>query len=177
MGAYGINIVGLSNKEHHFEFEIGDAFFRKYGSDLLSEGTFHADVILFKHETFLEAEFKIKGIAKLVCDRSLEPFDYPIENVHKVMFKYGDADEEITDEIMIIHRDTATLELGQLMYEFISLAVPLKKLHPKFQDEADDEDSEGKIVYSSGGDPEDGKSNDKDDDDIDPRWNILKNLQ
>ena len=49
------------------------------------------------------------------------------------MFKYGDKDEEITDEIMIIHRDTATLELGQYIYEFIALAIPLKKLHPKFQ--------------------------------------------
>jgi len=156
---------------------MGDAFLRKYGTDLLQEGTFHAEVVLFKHETFLEAEIKIKGVAKLVCDRSLEPFDYPIENMHKIMFKYGDADEEITDEIVIIHRDTATLELGQLMYEFIGLAIPLKKLHPKFQDEADDDESEGKIVYSSGGDT-DGHDNDNDDDDdIDPRWNILKNLQ
>jgi len=172
LGAYSINIVGLSNKEHHFQYEIGVEFFRKYGLDLFPEGTFQVDLLLDKHETFLEAEFKIKGTAKLICDRSLEPFDYPIENTHKIVFKYGDTDEEITDEIMIIHRDTATLELGQYMYEFIVLAIPLKKLHPKFQDEVDDDASEGKIVYSS----EEGTEN-KNGEEIDPRWNILKKLK
>lgn len=172
LGAYSINIVGLSNKEHHFHYEFGDEFFRKYGSDLVSAGTFQVDLLLDKHETFLEAEFKIKGTANLICDRSLEPFDYPVEKTHKIVFKYGDKNEEITDEIMIIHRDTATLELGQYIYEFIGLAIPLKKLHPKFQDEVDDDTSEGKIVYSS-----DEPTESKNGEEIDPRWNILKKLK
>ena len=176
MGAYSINIVGLSNKQHHFQYEFGDEFFRKYGSDLVSEGTFVVDLLLDKHETFLEAEFKIKGTARLICDRSLEPFDFPIEITRKIVFKYGDKDEEITDEIMIIHRETATLELGQYIYEFIALAIPLKKLHPKFKDEEEEDErifQTGKIVYSS--EPEEDKN--KNEDEIDPRWNILKKLK
>jgi uncharacterized protein len=175
LGAYSINIVGLSNKQHHFHYEFGDEFFRKYGSDLVSEGTFRVDLMVDKHETFLEGEFKIKGTARLVCDRSLEPFDFPIENTHKIVFKYGDKDEEITDEIVIIHRETATLELGQYIYEFINLAIPLKRLHPRFQDEGEDESdlSEGKIVYTS----EKEEDETKDGKEIDPRWNILKKLK
>lgn len=171
VAAYSINIVGLSNKEHQFQFEMGNEFFRKYGTDLVSEGTFRADVALDKRETLIEVQFKIDGTAKLVCDRSLEPFDFPLEINTKIVFKYGEEFQEMTDEIIIIPRDTVTLELGQYMYEFISLSIPLKKLHPKFQDEADD-DSEGRIVYSSGTDVEK-----KDDEDIDPRWNILKKLK
>ena len=148
IAAYSINIVGLSNKEHHFQYEFGGEFFRKYGTDIVSEGKFLVDVLLTKHETFIEAEFKISGAAHLTCDRSLEPFDFPIESKNKIVFKYGDEYQEITDEIIIIPRDTATLELGQYIYEFIALAIPLKKLHPKFQDDAEDE-SEGKIVYTS----------------------------
>ena len=173
VAAYSINIVGLSNKEHQFQYEFGDEFFRKYGTDLVSEGTFLVDLLLNKHETFLEAEFKIKGAARLICDRSLEPFDFPIENTNKIVFKYGEEFQEITEEIVVIPRDTATLELGQYMYEFIALEIPLKKLHPKFKDEANEDDvSEGKIVYSSGTTDEK-----KDDEDIDPRWNILKKLK
>jgi len=175
LGAYSINIVGLSNKQHQFHYDFGDEFFRKYGSDLVSEGTFQVDLMLDKHETFLEAEFKIKGTARLVCDRSLEPFDFPIENTYKIVFKYGEKDEEITDEIVIIHRETATLELGQYIYEFIGLAIPLKRLHPRFQDEEEDEGdlSEGKIVYTS----EKEEDENKDGKEIDPRWNILKKLK
>jgi uncharacterized metal-binding protein YceD (DUF177 family) len=184
LGAYRINIVGLSNKVHHFHYEVGQELFTEYGTDIVSEGSFQVDVDLDKRETFLEADFRIKGIAKLVCDRSLEPFDFPINTRRKVVFKYGDQDEEITDEIMIIQRDTAWIELGQYLYEFIALAIPLKKLHPRFQDQADDadDDSEGRIVYTSGGSEEgenddSGGENGRDDQDIDPRWNALKKLK
>ncbi|MDH4089980.1 MAG: DUF177 domain-containing protein [Cyclobacteriaceae bacterium] len=172
LGLYSINIIGLSNKKHHFHFEFGNAFFREFGTDLVAEGAFGVDLSLDKRETFLEAEFRIKGTARLICDRSLEPFEYPIERTNKIVFKYGEKDEEITDEIMIIQRDTATLELGQYMYEFIALAIPLKKLHPKFRDEVNDDDSAGKIVYSS----EDSTEN-KNGEEIDPRWNILRKLK
>jgi uncharacterized protein len=171
IAAYSVNIVGLSNNEHHFQYEFGGEFFRKYGTDIVSEGTFRVDVTLTKHETFIETEFKINGVARLTCDRSLEPFDFPIEKKNKIVFKYGDEYQEMTDEIIVIPRDTATLELGQYIYEFIALGIPLKKLHPKFKDEADD-GSEGKIVYTSEA-PE--KKNDEGE--TDPRWNILKKLK
>ncbi len=174
MGAYSVNIIGLSNNVHQFEYDIDEKFFREYGTDLISDGKFHAEVTLNKHETFIEADFTVKGEAKLTCDRSLEEFDYPIDKHYRILFKFGDTDEEMSDEIMMIHRDTVALELGQYIFEFIALAVPLKKLHPKFQGE-DYDDEEGKIVYSSA----DKKGDDEkdDDDEIDPRWNILKNLQ
>jgi uncharacterized protein len=171
--AYNINIIGLSNKVHHFDFEIDDRFFGHYGSDLISKGSFTANVALDKHETFIEATFKISGQAKLICDRSLDPFDYPIRFEKKILYKYGEANEELSDEIKMIHRDTDTLELGQDMYELICLQVPMKKLHPRYQHEADAEDSEGKIIYSSGDTNADAESGD----DIDPRWEKLKKLK
>jgi uncharacterized metal-binding protein YceD (DUF177 family) len=176
VGPYSINIVGLKDKEHLFQYEFGDEFFQVYGSNLVSKGKFQVDVLMDKRETLLDVDFKIRGAARLTCDRSLETFDYPIKDTRKIVFKYGDTDEEITDEIIIIHRDTATLELGQYIYEFIALAIPLKKLHPRFsaEDEVDEDDSEGKIVYSSG---ESSEKNNDIDNEIDPRWNILKKLK
>ncbi len=177
VGAYSVNIIGLSNKLHHFEYEFGDDFFRKYGTVAVSQGQFRAEVALNKHETFLEAEFKIRGAALLTCDRSLETFEYPIWTTRKVLFKYGEANEEISDEIVMIHRDTVALELGQYIYEFIALAIPMKKLHPRFKLEEGlkDDDAEGKIVYSS--EKSDQTKKGDDDEDIDPRWNILKKLK
>jgi uncharacterized protein len=174
--AFKVNIIGLSNRIHAFQYEIDDEFFRQYGKDsgLVSEGTFHVDVELDKRETFIEARFKIKGKAKLICDRSLDPFEQPVEVTKKVVFKYGDTDEELSDEIIIIRRDTDSLELGQYIYEFISLQIPIKKLHPRYQDEPDMEDqSEGKIIYTSGN----ASDEDNDGEDIDPRWEKLKKLK
>jgi uncharacterized protein len=173
---FKVNIIGLSNKIHTFQYEIGDEFFRQYGEDtgLVTEGAFHAEVDLDKRETFIEARFKIKGKAKLICDRSLDPFQHPVETSRKVVFKYGDADEELSDEIIIIRRDTDSLEIGQYIYEFINLEIPMKKLHPRYHGELDTEDeSEGKIIYTSAS----ASDEDNNGEDIDPRWEKLKKLK
>lgn len=168
MGAYSVNIIGLSSKAHTFDFTIGDEFFQRYGTEILTGGDFEAKVVLDKHETFIDADFSITGKAKLVCDRCLEPFEEPIKVHRKVMFKYGDEPAELSDEIVIIARDEAQLELGQFIYEFISLEIPMKKVHPRFRDE-EESDEEGKIVYKS--------TPDDDNTDIDPRWEKLKKLK
>lgn len=167
---YRVNIVGLSINTHHFNYEFGDAFFDQYGKDLISEGSFVANVSIDKRETFLDVEFDIKGIARLICDRSLDLFDYPIDTQNKVLFKFGEEDQEISDEIVIIHRDTVSLELGQYIYEFICLAVPMKKLHPRFQEEEDSENDE--LIYSSSKEKDDNDNNESD-----PRWDALKKLK
>ena len=173
--AFTVNIVGLGNKVHHFEFEMGNDFFREFGTELLSEGSLKAEVALDKRETFIGASFQINGSVKLICDRSLDPFDYQIQTERNLVFKYGDADEELSDEIIMIHRDSDSLELGQYIFEFIALEIPMKKLHPRFHDEeAEDDNAEGKIIYSSKPSPDDDRT---DGEDIDPRWDVLKKLK
>lgn len=166
MEPYRINILGLSLSVHQFQYEIGDEFFRKYDNGLVSEGKFTVDVALDKRETFLEATFKINGSVKLVCDRSLDEFDYPVNLTRLIIFKYGPQDMEVSEDVMMIQHGTETLEIGQFIYEFIALAIPMKKLHPRFQDEPDEEG----IIYSSGSGEE------KKEDEIDPRWEMLKKL-
>jgi uncharacterized protein len=172
---FSVNIIGLSNSAHTFDFQLDDSFFGQYGTEIISSGQLEAVVVLDKHETFIEADFSIKGHVGLICDRSLEPFEEPLDIHKKVMFKYGETPGEVTDEIVIIARDQSSLELGQLMYEFIALSMPIKKLHPKFRgDEAETEVEEGRIVYTASTD----NNNEGDDDgDVDPRWEALKKLK
>lgn len=168
MSRFGINIIGLGLKAHTFDYHLDDRFFEEFGKELVTGGEFDVRVVLDKHETFIDADFSITGFARLVCDRSLEQFDHALKIHKKVVFKYGQESAELSDEIVIIPRDLDTLELGQLMYEFIAIEIPMKKLHPRFRDEDEDDTSTGKIVYQS----------DKgDDDEPDPRWEKLKKLK
>jgi uncharacterized protein len=164
---FSVNIIGLSNKLHTFDFQLDDSFFGQYGTEIVSSGHLSAVVTLDKHETFIAADFSIKGTVRLTCDRSLESFDEPLDIHKKVMFKYGEAPGEISDEIIIIARDETSLELGQLMYEFIAVAIPIKKLHPRFRNEEAGAE-EGKIVYKAS---TEGEST------TDPRWDALKKLK
>ncbi|MDQ2655785.1 MAG: DUF177 domain-containing protein [Bacteroidota bacterium] len=165
----------MANKVHHFEFEVGNDFFGQYGRDLITEGTLQTEVALDKRETFIEAIFQISGVVRLVCDRSLDAFDQPIKAKKKLVFKYGDTNEELSDEIVMIHRETDSLELGHYIFEFIALELPMKKLHPRYRDEEeDDPDQEGKIIYSSKPAPDENEAGNED---IDPRWEKLRKLK
>jgi uncharacterized protein len=159
---YSIHIQGLSYTIHHFHYDFGDAFFKQYGEGILSRGSFHADIALDKRETFIEATFQIKGNARLVCDRSLDEYDQPMNITRKIIFKFGDENKEISEDVLMIHRHTDTLKLGQYLFEFIGLEVPIKKLHPRFRDTEEDEG----IVYTSG-----------EKRGLDPRWDVLKKLK
>jgi uncharacterized metal-binding protein YceD (DUF177 family) len=92
----------------------------------------------------------------------------------KVIFKYGEEPQEISDEIVIITRDEDSIDLGQFMYEFMVLSIPIKKIHPDLLslDENEDDDSEVKMVYSTSTEKEEKKE-----EDIDPRWETLKKLK
>lgn len=167
MNDFSVNILGLSKKEHSFEFQLGETFFAKYGKEVVSGGDFKTKVILNKRETLIEADFDIQGKAHLICDRSLDPFDHPMKISKKVIFKYGEVAEEISDEIIVIPRDQDVLDVGQLMYEFIVLDIPIKKIHPRFEQDNEDENEEGKLIYQT----------EKDETAIDPRWEVLKKLK
>lgn len=166
MESYRINILGLSLAVHQFQYEIGSEFLSKYDNGLVSDGKFTVDVTLDKRETFLETEFKLVGSVKLVCDRSLDEFDYPINITRKIIFKYGDQEMEVSEDVMVIPHGTESLEVGKYIYEFIALAIPMKKLHPRYQNESE----EDQLIYTSD------STEEKKEDEIDPRWEMLKKL-
>jgi uncharacterized protein len=163
--AISIPIIGLSNTSNHFDYELGDAFFEKYSGGMISGGQFDIAITLDKHETFIEATFNIRGYVRLICDRSLKPFEQEVNTLRKIVFKYGEVEEELSDEIVVIRRDRAMLELSQYVNEFIVLELPMKRLHPEFRGEEED-DGEGKMVYRTTDEPT-----------PDPRWEKLKKLK
>ena len=169
---FKVNIIGLSQKSHRFDYSFGDDFFKIYGSSLLESGQIEAEVTLDKRETLIEANFTIRGTAHLVCDRSLEPFDYPLDINKRILFKYGEEQMELSEEIVLITREQASLDIGQYLYELITVSMPMKRLHPKFEKEEENTQENIHLVYSS---PVDEKKNEEDT--IDPRWEKLKKLK
>jgi uncharacterized metal-binding protein YceD (DUF177 family) len=175
---YSIEISKLSNKKHEFEFESGDAFFSNFEHSLLEQGSFKVKLTLDKSETMLTLFFYITGTVELICDRTLESFDYLLNIKQKLILKLGDEDEVLTDEIEIIKRDTQQINVAQYIYEYIGLSIPMKKLHPKVAKDHYEENEEGILVYSSGTTPEEDTTHTPDsEDNLDPRWQILKNLK
>jgi uncharacterized protein len=164
-------IYNLKNGVHDYHFEIGDSFFNSFENSPVSKGDLEAKVALDKNDNFIKAAFEIEGKIELTCDRSLETFEKYLSVRESVIFKFGDDNKEISEEIFMITRDTQEIDAAQLIYEFIGLAIPIKKLHPRY-DEEDDTAAEITLVFSS----EDELDSQHPAEDIDPRWEKLKGL-
>ena len=109
---------------------------------------------------------KIEGSIELTCDRSLELFDHPIHITKEIIFKYGDEEKELSEDVFVILKSEQEINITSFLYELIMLEVPMKRLHPKFQDESDEDE----MVYESNND-------NSQEDAVDPRWEALKKLK
>ena len=177
--AYDVEILRLNEGLYNLSFDVGDDFFSEFeDNDIVTKGELLANVLLKKETGLIEVLFDINGKVELTCDRSLEKFDHSLQTSQTIVYKYGAEEKEVNEEIYIITRDTPKINLAQLIYEFILLAIPLKKIHPDHWKEMDvDHDKrEGMLVYKS--EPIDKPSLSTDDgQSADPRWEILKKLK
>jgi len=136
LNTFKIDIFRLENKQYMHEFEGENDFFEALDQNLIQKGHFKATVALSKNETMIQMIYKISGSVELTCDRSLDLFDFPVDITQKMILKFSDHNEEITEELMLIDRNIQYINVAQDIFDFIGLQIPIKKLHPRFtQDE------------------------------------------
>ena len=57
-------------------------------------------------------------------------FFQPIESENRLLVKFGKSIEDIDPDIISVPVDEHELDLQQQLYEFIMLALPIKRVHP-----------------------------------------------
>ncbi len=161
---------------HTFEFRLNDSFFMLFEDSLIQKGLVTVDVKFEKTPLLIRMNFILNGIVELVCDRSLDTFEQPISSENVLLFKFSEEEGEITEEIIGIKRETIKINIAQYIYEFINLEIPIKKLHPRFPKDEDQNESETLLIYSTDKEDEE-KGESPTEDLIDPRWLALKSLK
>ncbi|WP_229238534.1 DUF177 domain-containing protein [Dyadobacter sp. Leaf189] len=179
LSKYNIDIYGLEDKQYDYDMESGNAFFEDLEQDLIEQGHFKTHVVLNKSATMIQLQFHTEGAVTLTCDRSLETFEEPIHFDERIILKFGDHNEELTEEIEIINRNTNRINVARYIFDFIALSLPTKKIHPSLRTEDDDlnledDDEEAILVYSSA---ENTDEQPEEEGPVDPRWEALKKLK
>lgn len=131
------------------------------------------DLEFYRTLHFIRVNFTIKTEVELVCDRSLEPFLYPVEEDFEVLFKV-DVQEETEDEDGAVRRfnfTSNTINIEDEVRDTILLSLPIKKLHPKYFDE-DGQPTEFGVRRFGEAD-----TDEEDDELADQRWAKLKKLK
>jgi len=170
---FDIHIFKLSVGTHDYQFKITDEFFELFENEMVEKGNLDISISLSKSETMIEMDFGIKGTVQLECDRSLDHFDFLIDAQKMMRYRLGDEYQELSDELMVIPKDSQLINIASLLFEFIGLEIPMKKLHPRFLEEEDEHDEDLLVVYTS----EEANEDVDQEETVDPRWEALKKLK
>ena len=171
LSKYRIVYQGLSEGLYEFDFEIDDLFFEGLEYSDIKKGGLKVKVYLNKKSTFLELDFQIDGYVELICDRCLDEYKQPVNYEGKLYVKFSEKEDELADDVICLLPTDNELDISHYIYESINLSIPLKRVHP------DDENGNGTCNPEMLEKLENYKTGEPAGDDIDPRWDDLRNLK
>jgi uncharacterized metal-binding protein YceD (DUF177 family) len=172
LAAYTIPFVGLKLGKHQFEYDIDNEFFEHFEYDDLNSSNVKIDLLLEKKTTMMELTFKASGSVNVNCDLTNEPYDQPIDGSLFLVIKFGEEFNDENEDLLILPHGEYEVNVQQYIYELIVLSIPLKRVHPGVEDGTLDSEVLDKLEELSINNNE----NKNDEDEIDPRWDKLKNL-
>jgi uncharacterized metal-binding protein YceD (DUF177 family) len=165
INAFKIPFVGLKLGKHEFEFDVNNSFFETLSYSLIEKGNLKVWLELEKKETMLLASFYVNGTVEMVCSRCNETMDAEIEDELEIIYKFGD--ESFDDEnLIVISPDSYEIDVTQPIYELITVSLPSRPIH----EEGECNEEMVKLIEKFQ------SKEKKDNDDTDPRWSALKNL-
>lgn len=169
---FSIPFTGLKLGQHQFEFDIDRSFFEAFEHSLVKDGSLKAKVGLEKQETLLVLTFHVEGTIQLACDTCLSNFDQSIELNEREIVKFADElSEDVDDlEIMVLPRKDTEIDISDLLYEYITVAVPFINKCEQAGKTCDPQMLEALRKLEVG-------AKDTEEQSDDPRWAALKNLK
>ncbi|SDX58911.1 Uncharacterized metal-binding protein YceD, DUF177 family [Flavobacterium degerlachei] len=176
---YLIPFVGLKLGKHHFEYQISNSFFEIFDYDEFESSDIKVNVVLEKKSTMLELIFKQQGTVNVPCDLTSEDFDLPIEGEMKLIVRFGDVYNSDNEELLILPFGEFEIDVAQYIYEMIVLSVPLRRVHPGVKDGSLKTEALTKLnelILKEEAEVEETEVEENKEENIDPRWDKLKQL-
>jgi uncharacterized metal-binding protein YceD (DUF177 family) len=170
---YLIPFIGLKLGKHQFDYQIDKKFFDAFDYHEFEACDIKVDIVLDKKSTMLELSFKHKGTVYVPCDLTNEMFDLPIKSKIKLVVQFGDEFNDDNEELLILPHGEHQLDVSQYIYEMIVLSIPLKRIHPGVKDGSLKTEVLDKLNDLT---IKEQKKENKEAENIDPRWDKLKQL-
>lgn len=167
MKQFKIPFKGLSLGAHDYDWELDKAFFEAIENPDVLDCKVFVKLRLEKQERMMVLEFDISGHLNVNCDRCLEEFDLPLKIHENYFIKFGEALMEESESVLVIPETEYQIDVSNLIFDFISLAIPIKKVHP---DDKKGNSTCNKSALLKLAELIEHKESD-------PRWDALKNIK
>ncbi len=119
---------GLKLGNHQFGFSVDDSFFEKLDYSPVKHGEVDVKLELEKKPAMLTLNFHLDGWIGENCDRCAVDFHQKFTGEHQIFVKFGEEYDEPDDKLIVLPHEAFEMDVTQLIYEFIGLNIPLKKV-------------------------------------------------
>ncbi|GGG94597.1 DNA-binding protein [Polaribacter pacificus] len=166
---FTIQYIGLKETSHLFEYQIDNTFFEAFNFDEFYDANIKVVLNLEKKSTLLNLHFTATGTIKVQCDVSGEEFDQEINAALPLLVNFGEEFNDDNEELLILPYTEFQINVAQYIYEMIVLSTPSKRVHPKVLDGTMESEALKKLEELR-------VKKEKTTDNVDPRWDKLKNI-
>lgn len=129
---YKIQFSGLTSGHYHYDCEIMDSFFELTAFPDVEHGKLSVGIDLNKQENMMIFQFHLEGAVELMCDRCLENFSYPLTiNEQLIVKQVVEIQESEDDSLIYLDIKEHTIDLTHILYEYISVSIPFRHVHPE----------------------------------------------
>ncbi|MCS6818447.1 MAG: DUF177 domain-containing protein [Chitinophagales bacterium] len=167
---FSIPFVGLKLGIHEFFYDLDKAFFDHFPDSPIGECDVKVKLEFDKKETFFILNFFIDGKVTVECDRCLALYEKEIFGDYSCVIKLTDNSPRFNDddEIIYISKDDTHFDVSHLLYEYVALCLPLRKI--PCREPGLDERCDKEVLKYLRQHVEDTREQDI----VDPRWEALK---
>jgi uncharacterized metal-binding protein YceD (DUF177 family) len=187
--AFNVDLKGMKNDFASYEYQLDNIFFSNIDAPEIQKGNVKVTLDVKRVAQVYELNIHSEGIVIVLCDRCLDEMEQPVVSDDKLKVKLGEKYAEEGDDIVIVPEKEGTINLAWFLYEFVSLAIPMRHIHPAGKcnkqmmghlkkhlvtDSSEDSDTgeQGEIE-----DDEINNENNIEDQPYDSRWDELKKLK
>ena len=150
-----------------FEYHLGGDFFVNMESLDIHGADLDVKLLVTHKSDVYDLEFEIDGEITLLCDRCLDEMQYEVAEDYHIVVKYGEEYCDDSDEVLIIPENENYLNVAKLIYDTVSLSIPMVHVH---------EEGECNEMMSEELRKHQASEVSADEEMIDPRWAKLKEL-
>jgi len=191
---FKLPLKSLPKGTHEFEYRLDKQFFANMESADIRDADVNVLLTVTYANDVYDLSIEATGTVVVPCDRCLDDLPLDINASYKVKVKYGDDYREDSDDLIEIPESDNYLNTAYMIYDTVSLAIPIKHVHPlgkcnramssllkkhraHVPDDPDAELEDSLIDEMDSMDNQEPEQDRSGQEDTDPRWDKLKDLQ
>ncbi len=131
-----VPINGLPQGRKEFRWRVGKTFFEHFENSEILTADLDVEVFAEKSGHFIGIDCEVDGDVTVACDRCLEELELPVETGFRLSVKFGQEPADSCEaaeggrEIVWLPESDADLDLGQIVYDYVCLSLPVQRVHP-----------------------------------------------